>query len=119
MAITSILNSILKNSEPFQNNNGGNNNGSNNGSNNGGNNVSNNGSKNGSNNVNNGQQSTNYGQMMILLIIVILWLCLVLLVGKHLWNECLCKVVTICKPMDSVFSLLGVIVLLDILNPNM
>ena len=102
MAITSILNSILKNSEPFQNNNG---------------NVNNVNKVN--NNNNNVQQSTNYGQMMVLLIIVILWLCLVLLVGKHLWNECLCKVVTICKPMDSVFSLLGVIVLLDILKPNM
>jgi len=92
--LTNTLSRILNNTEHFQNNNNNNNN-------------------------NNGQQSNNNGQMMILLIIVVLWLCLVLLVGKHLWNECLCKVVTVCKPMDSVFSLLGVIVLLDILKPNM
>lgn len=35
------------------------------------------------------QKQTNYGQMMILLVMVVLWISLVLLVGKYLWNECL------------------------------
>ena len=50
---------------------------------------------------------------------VILWLTLTLLVGKYLWNECLCKLVTVCKPVDNVFTLLGLIVLLDIIGPNL
>ena len=59
------------------------------------------------------------GQMFVLIIMVVLWLCLVLLVGKYLWNECLCKVVTVCRKIDNVFVLLGLVVLFDILHPNM
>lgn len=64
-------------------------------------------------------KSGNTGQLMILLVMVVLWLCLVLLVGKYLWNECLCKAVSVCKPIDSVFVLLGIIVLFDVLHPQM
>lgn len=65
------------------------------------------------------KKQTNYGQMMILLVMVVLWISLVLLVGKYLWNECLCKVVSVCKPVDNVFVLLGLVVLFDILHPQM
>lgn len=71
-------------------------------------------------NNNNGQQKgTNYGQMIVLLIIIVIWISLVLIVGKYLWNECLCKVVTICKPMNDVFTLVGLVVLFDILRPTL
>lgn len=94
--ITSVLNSILNKSnlaEKFQNNNNYNSN-------------------------NNNNELNNFGQIMVLLVILVLWITLVLLVGKYLWNECLCKVLTICKPMDNVFLLLGVIILADIIHPN-
>ena len=71
------------------------------------------------NNDNGQQRGTNYGQMIVLLIIVVIWIALVLVVGKYLWNECLCKVVTICKPMNDVFTLVGLVVLLDILRPTL
>jgi len=71
------------------------------------------------NNINNNNNgSTNYGQIVVLLIILVIWISLVLLVGKYLWNECLCKVVNICKPMDNVFTLVGLVVLLDIIRPT-
>lgn len=71
------------------------------------------------NNNNDGQHhSNNYGQMIVLLIILVIWITLVLVIGKYLWNECLCKVVNICKPMDNVFTLIGLVVLLDILRPT-
>ena len=71
------------------------------------------------NNDNGQERGTNYGQMIVLLIIIVIWIALVLVVGKYLWNECLCKVVTICKPMNDVFTLVGLVVLLDILRPTL
>ena len=115
MAVSSIVNKVLK--ECFQNSNNNvvsNNNipvNNNNGT--GNSNMLNN------NNNKNNTRGKNYGQLFILLILVILWLCLTLLVGKYLWNECLCKAVSICKPIDNVFVLLGIIVLVDILRPNL
>ena len=70
------------------------------------------------NNDNGQQRGTNYGQMIVLLIIVVIWIALVLVVGKYLWNECLCKVLTICKPTDDLFVIFGVILLFDILHPR-
>tara|TARA_Y100000996_G_C22257363_1_gene534388 strand:+ start:62 stop:337 length:276 start_codon:yes stop_codon:yes gene_type:complete len=66
-----------------------------------------------------GNSDNNYGQMIVLLIILVIWIVLVLLVGKYLWNECLCKVVTICKPMDNVFTFIGLVILFDMLLPTM
>jgi len=57
-------------------------------------------------------------QIIALFVVVVLWFMLVLVVGKYLWNECLCKVVTVCKPTNSVFVILGVILLADLSHPN-
>jgi hypothetical protein len=53
-----------------------------------------------------------------LLVTVLLWLLLILLVAKYLWNEVLCHMVTFAKPTKSVFHLLGLVVLLNILAPT-
>jgi len=52
------------------------------------------------------------------LVAVVLYLLLVLFVGKYLWNEVMCKVVSVCKPMPSLLHLLGLILLLDLLRPS-
>jgi len=57
-------------------------------------------------------------QLFILTVVIILWFLLVVLVGKYLWNECLCKVVTICKPTDDLFVIFGIILLFDIIHPK-
>ena len=59
------------------------------------------------------------GKMIVILIIMVIWIALVLCIGKYLWNECMCKVVSICKPIDSVFTIIGLVVLLDILRPQL
>ena len=68
-----------------------------------------------SNNNSNGKKT---GRMIVFLIIMVIWISLVLLIGKYLWNECMCKVVSVCKPIDSVFTIIGLVVLLDILRPQ-
>jgi len=52
------------------------------------------------------------------IVAVALYVVLVLLVGKYLWNEVLCKVTTVCKPMPSLLHLVGLVVLLDLLRPS-
>ena len=96
-----FLNTSSSISEKF-NNNGNNSNGNNSNSNNG--------------NSNNGNKT---GRMIVILIILVIWIGLVLLIGKFLWNECMCKVVSVCKPIDSVFTIIGLVVLLDILKPQL
>ena len=59
------------------------------------------------------------GKMIVILIVMVIWIGLVLCIGKYLWNHCMCKVVNICKPIDSVFTILGLVVLLDILRPQL
>jgi len=57
------------------------------------------------------------GNRMVTLIVLVLYLVLLLLVGKWLWNNILCKVVTFCKPMPDVYTLLGLVVLLELVLP--
>ena len=94
MPITTVLNHALK--EGFANNNGGNNAGN-----------------------NNNTLSQRKPNMLVVLVMLVIYFILVLLVGKYLWNECLCKVVTICKPVNNVFTLLGVILIIDMLHPRL
>ena len=53
-----------------------------------------------------------------LLITIFLWILLLLLVSKVLWNEVLCEMVTFAKPVKSVFYILGLVVLLQIISPT-
>ena len=70
------------------------------------------------NNANNNNSNGRRPNMLVSLIVFTIYLILVLLVGKYLWNECLCKVITVCKPVQDIFTLLGVILLVDLIHPR-
>jgi hypothetical protein len=53
-----------------------------------------------------------------LLITILLWIALLLLVSKLLWNNVLCDIVTFVKPVKSVFQILGLVVLLQLISPT-
>jgi hypothetical protein len=53
-----------------------------------------------------------------LLITILLWIALLLLVSKLLWNNVLCDMVTFVKPVKSVFQILGLVVLLQLISPT-
>ena len=55
---------------------------------------------------------------VISLVIIIFWILIVLLVGKILWNDVLCEVVSFAKPVKSVFQILGLFILLEIISPK-
>ncbi|VVU95417.1 hypothetical protein CPAV1605_1168 [seawater metagenome] len=48
----------------------------------------------------------------------LIYLALVLFVGKGLWDKVLCQAIPACKPMPSLLHFLGLVLLLDILLPN-
>ena len=70
------------------------------------------------NNAANNNSNDRRPNMMVSLIVFTIYLILVLLVGKYLWNECLCKVITVCKPVQDIFTLLGVVLLVDLIHPR-
>jgi len=49
---------------------------------------------------------------------MVLYLLLVLFVGKSLWDNVMCKVVDVCKPMPSLLHFLGLVLLIDLLIPK-
>lgn len=53
--------------------------------------------------------------MINLLLLALVWLVLLLLVAKWLWNNALVELVTVVKPVKNVWHLLGVAVLIDLL----
>ena len=62
------------------------------------------------------EKNTNNGKSVIpILLAVILTEILLLLIGKHLWNNYLVNAVTIVKPVDSVFQLFAIGLLIRLL----
>jgi polyferredoxin len=51
------------------------------------------------------------------LVMLILWLVVTLLVGMWLWNNIAVKVVTVLKPLTSIWQLLGFALLVDLIHP--
>lgn len=50
-------------------------------------------------------------------IVILVWLVIILVVGKYLWNEHAVKCISILSPLKSIWQLLCVIVLLDLIHP--
>jgi hypothetical protein len=65
------------------------------------------------------QENFNYDQKQVYvlntILLALIWLVLVLLVTKFLWNNALVELVSFVKPCKSVVHLLGLAILLDIL----
>ena len=57
------------------------------------------------------------GNKVMLVVLLVVYLLLILLVGKWLWNNVLCKTVTFAKPMPNVLTLLGLVILLELVLP--
>ena len=51
-------------------------------------------------------------QVVVDVVVLLVWLALVLLLGKYLWNTVLCKAVTVVKPLPNIWHFLGLVVLM-------
>ena len=51
-------------------------------------------------------------------VLIVAWIVLILWLGKYLWNNVLSRVVTVVKPMDNLWQMLGLMVLIGILFPR-
>jgi hypothetical protein len=51
------------------------------------------------------------------LVMLVLWLVVTLFVGMWLWNNVAVKVITVLKPLTSIWQLLGLALLVDLIRP--
>ena len=70
--------------------------------------------------VNNMAVANNAGNNspMVMLVALVIWVIVFLLVSKWLWNNVLVKLVTVVKPADSVWQLLGLSILASLITGN-
>tara|TARA_B100000242_G_C43044674_1_gene487525 strand:- start:1819 stop:2100 length:282 start_codon:yes stop_codon:yes gene_type:complete len=52
-------------------------------------------------------------EVVVAVVVLLVFVVVTLLIGKWLWNNVLCKYVTVVKPVDSVWTLLLVMVAID------
>lgn len=57
-------------------------------------------------------------QIIIDIVVFIILLVIILVVGLWLWNNLAAKYITIFKPLPSVWHLLGLIVIIDLIHPG-
>jgi hypothetical protein len=50
-------------------------------------------------------------------IVILVWLMIILTIGKYLWNEHAVKCINILSPLKSIWQLLGIIILFDLIHP--
>ena len=52
------------------------------------------------------------------LAVILIWLIIILIIGKYLWNEHAVKCISIISPLKSIWQLLAVIILVDLVRPS-
>ena len=63
----------------------------------------------------NGISAWNGSEALATFIVMIIIILFILIIGKFLWNVVLCKLLTIAKPADSIWQILGLAILLNLL----
>jgi glucan phosphoethanolaminetransferase (alkaline phosphatase superfamily) len=63
----------------------------------------------------NGVSSWNGSEALAAFIVMIIIVLFILIIGKFLWNVVLCKLLTIAKPADSIWQILGLAILLNLI----
>jgi hypothetical protein len=63
----------------------------------------------------NGITSWNGSEALAAFIVMIIIILFILIIGKFLWNVVLCRLLTIAKPADSIWQILGLAILLNLI----
>jgi hypothetical protein len=63
----------------------------------------------------NGVSAWNGSEALATFIVLIIIIIFILIIGKFLWNVVLCKLLTIAKPADSIWQILGLAILLNLI----
>ena len=62
-----------------------------------------------------GMQTPKWKDALAAFIVLIIYVLIILLIGQFLWNIVLCKLITIVKPAESIWQILGLAILLNLL----
>jgi hypothetical protein len=65
-----------------------------------------------------GSTGSRAGSLLLDLIMFIILLVIILVIGLWLWNNLAAKYITIFKPLPSVWHLLGLIIIIDLIHPG-
>lgn len=63
----------------------------------------------------NGVSFWNGSEALAAFIVLIIYVFFILIIGKFLWNEVLCRLISIAKPANSIWQILGIAILLNLL----
>jgi hypothetical protein len=63
----------------------------------------------------NGVSAWNGSEALAAFIVLIIIILFILIIGKFLWNVVLCRLLTIAKPADSIWQILGLAILLNLI----
>jgi hypothetical protein len=63
----------------------------------------------------NGTAYTSGADALAAFIVLIIFVVIILIIGKFLWNIVVCKLVTVAKPADNIWQILGLFILLNLL----
>jgi hypothetical protein len=63
----------------------------------------------------NGVSSWKGSEALAAFIVLIIIIIFILIIGKFLWNVVLCRLLTIAKPADSIWQILGLAILLNLI----
>ena len=63
----------------------------------------------------NGVSSWNGSEALAAFIVMIIIVLFILIIGKFLWNVVLCRLLTIAKPADSIWQILGLSILFNLI----
>ena len=66
----------------------------------------------------NGGTGSRAGSLLLDLIMFVILLVIILVIGLWLWNNLAAKYITIFKPLPSVWHLLGLIIIIDLIHPG-
>lgn len=51
-------------------------------------------------------------------LVFLVYVAVILLVGKYLWNTAICRMISVAKPVDSVFYILGLMLFVGLILPS-
>ena len=68
--------------------------------------------------VNSSDSTSKTTKLIIDVVVFIVLLVIILVVGLWLWNNLAAKYITIFKPLPSVWHLLGLIIIIDLIHPG-
>lgn len=65
-----------------------------------------------------GTDSAAWKDLAVSALVFLVYVAIILLFGKYLWNTAICRMISVAKPVDSVFYILGLMLFVGLILPS-